>query len=41
MANNRDEIYARPTAPANVWKDHTHCISGKLLASSNNGRPGF
>lgn len=31
VAANRDEFYARPTQPANFWKDHPSILAGRDL----------
>lgn len=31
MAANRDEFYARPTAPIDYWTDHPHVLAGRDL----------
>ena len=33
MVANRDEFYARPTAPADWWQDHPHIWAGRDLAA--------
>ena len=34
VAANRDEFYARKTAPAHFWKDHPHILGGRDLEAS-------
>jgi uncharacterized protein with NRDE domain len=34
VAANRDEFYARKTAPANFWEDHPNIIGGRDLEAS-------
>ena len=31
IAANRDEFYARPTAPSTFWKSHPHLLAGQDL----------
>jgi len=31
VAANRDEYFARPSAPAGFWEDHTHVLAGRDL----------
>lgn len=31
VAANRDEFYARPTAPSNFWTDNSNILAGKDL----------
>lgn len=31
LAANRDEFHARPTAPADIWRDYPHIIAGRDL----------
>ncbi len=31
LATNRDEFYARPTAPAAYWTDAPHVLAGRDL----------
>ncbi len=30
VANNRDEVFERPTEPATFWKDHSDVLAGKI-----------
>jgi uncharacterized protein with NRDE domain len=34
VAANRDEFYARKTAPAHFWEDHPHILGGRDLEAS-------
>ena len=34
IAANRDEFYARPTAPCSFWKDHPHVLAGQDLEAN-------
>ncbi|WP_127581691.1 NRDE family protein [Paenibacillus koleovorans] len=34
MVANRDEFYARPTAPIHYWSDHPHVLAGRDLLRS-------
>lgn len=34
VAANRDEFYARPSAPATWWKDHPHVYAGRDLQAN-------
>ncbi len=34
IAANRDEFYARPTAPSSFWKSHPHLLAGQDLEAN-------
>ena len=31
VTNNRDELYQRPTESTQFWKQHNHCLGGKVI----------